>query len=186
MGDPPRTYSTIFTPNPPVESRGLKWTRKVPSSMTPSMYHICYLITPQNASHRVVIASRHHTAVVLRGPHLLLLRPYTLVFFRPHLVLVTSGHLQRRQRAGVLNVRFVVPQFLRRRRGDLKREMKGFRCFLERSLICGRCRKAIFFDSICEMLWKRNPSRSRNSNFTNYSGICRKTSILSPAIRQKL
>lgn len=24
VGDPPRTYSTIFTPSPPVESRGLK------------------------------------------------------------------------------------------------------------------------------------------------------------------
>lgn len=23
VGEPPRTYSTIFTPNPPVESRGL-------------------------------------------------------------------------------------------------------------------------------------------------------------------
>lgn len=78
---------------------------------------------PQNARHCVIISSRHHSAVVvLRRPHLLLLRPDALVLLRPHLVLVVAGHLQWCQRAGIFNIRFVVPQLFRRRRRNLKKK----------------------------------------------------------------
>lgn len=68
---------------------------------------------PQDACHCVVIASRYHTAIViLCRPHLLILGP-NLMFLRPHLMFIASGHLQWRQRTGVFNIRFVVPQLFR-------------------------------------------------------------------------
>lgn len=129
VGDPPSTYSTIFTPSPPVESRGLKTAEKETLFIIQNRKHSSNPTVPQNSCR----SGRIRVGCVGKDPsrgqyRVALGRPGGIT---PYLMVGGAVQLKRCQRAGGapgghldIIAAALFPEFLRCRCGDLKQTNK--------------------------------------------------------------